>query len=216
MRRPATPRWMFSPESTKTMPRVSRSEAQANRMRVAQTASRMYREGGIERVSVAEVMAAAGMTVGAFHAQFGSKDALAVEACNHAFGQSNHDWRQRIQDAGADPKLLMRLVESYLCVEHRDNPGVGCPTAALSSDVTHEPAGSPLRHAYLSGIKQFSSILSGIMPISFSKKKRRQRALALYATLVGAITIARATDQDPISDEILVAAIGAMKELCRI
>src|SRR5471032_564584 len=52
-------------ESTKIMPRVSRSEAEANRARVARTASRMYREGGIERVSVAEVMTAAGMTVGA-------------------------------------------------------------------------------------------------------------------------------------------------------
>jgi TetR/AcrR family transcriptional regulator, transcriptional repressor for nem operon len=198
------------------MPRVSRSEAEANRVRVVSTASKMYREGGIERVSVAEVMTAAGMTVGAFHAQFGSKDALAVEACSHAFAELEHECRQNIRNGGVDPKLLVQFVRNYLSVDHRDNPGEGCPAAALSYDVMHEPAESPLRQAYLSGIKQFSTILGSLMPIDFSKKKRRQRALALYATFFGAITIARATNQDPISDEMLVAAIGAARELCTI
>ena len=195
------------------MPRVSRDEAQANRTRVTQAASTMYRERGIDRVSLAEVMTAAGMTIGAFHAQFGTKEALAVEAFSHAFAEMDLQWRQRIHEQGASQKLLMEFVGYYLSVDNRDGPGSGCAFAGLASDVAHEDKSSPLRPTFLFGIKRFLQTLTELLPSYLSKRKRRQRTLALYSMLVGAITIARATRQDPISDEILSAAMSVAKEL---
>lgn len=69
------------------MGRVSQAQAQENRRRVVETASRLLREQGT-RVSVADLMKAAGLTHGGFYKQFTSKEALVDEATAHAFGNS--------------------------------------------------------------------------------------------------------------------------------
>jgi TetR/AcrR family transcriptional regulator, transcriptional repressor for nem operon len=195
------------------MPRVSKDQAEANRVRVAKAAARLYREGGIERTSVAEIMEEAGMTIGAFHRQFGSKEALAVEACQHAFTEVILDWQRRVHEGGASQRTFTGLTENYLSSEHRDDGGTGCATAALAGDIMHEPSRSPLRQAFVAGVQRCVGIVVDLLPTSLSKKKRQQRALGVYATLVGALVIARATRGDAISDEILVAAEEAVKLL---
>jgi TetR/AcrR family transcriptional repressor of nem operon len=195
------------------MPRVSRDQAEANRVRVAQTAAKMYREGGIERTSVAGIMEQAGMTIGAFHRQFGSKDALAVEACEYAFTEIVLAWQRQIHEGGASQRTFAQLTEAYLSPQHRDDRGSGCAASALAGDIMHEPPRGALRRAFIAGIHQFAGVLGDLLPDSLSKKKRQQRALAVYATLVGAIVIARATSEDPISEDILSAATEAVKLL---
>ncbi|MFF1268504.1 DUF6262 family protein, partial [Streptomyces anulatus] len=65
------------------MGRVSQAQAEENRRRVVDTASRLFREQGTQ-VSVADLMKAAGLTHGAFYKQFASKEALVDEATAHA------------------------------------------------------------------------------------------------------------------------------------
>ena len=67
------------------MGRSSRSQASANRVRIVEVASGLFRAHGIEAVSISDVMKAAGMTQGGFYKHFASKDALAAEACELAF-----------------------------------------------------------------------------------------------------------------------------------
>ena len=55
------------------MGRSSAEQALQNRASIVEIASRLFRERGIEAVSVADVMAAAGMTVGGFYKHFASK-----------------------------------------------------------------------------------------------------------------------------------------------
>jgi TetR/AcrR family transcriptional regulator, transcriptional repressor for nem operon len=176
-------------------------------------AAKLYREGGIERTSVAEIMESAGMTSGAFHRQFGSKEALAVEACQHAFTELILDWQQHIHKHGANQGTFTRLMEEYLSPKHRDDRGRGCAASALGGDVMHEPPRSMLRRTFVAGIHQFSGLLFNLLPVAFAKKKRQQRALAIYATLVGAMVISRATSEDPISEDVLAAAREAVKLL---
>lgn len=54
------------------MGRVSQAQAQENRRRVVDTASRLFREQGTH-VSVVDLMKAAGLTHGAFYKQFPSR-----------------------------------------------------------------------------------------------------------------------------------------------
>lgn len=54
------------------MGRVSQAQAEENRRRVVDTASRLFREQGTH-VSVADLMKAAGLTHGAFYKQFASR-----------------------------------------------------------------------------------------------------------------------------------------------
>src|SRR3569833_2420675 len=68
------------------MARVSQAQARENRDRVVRTAARLFRERGVEGVSVSDLMAEAGLTHGGFYKQFPSKEALVAEATGQAFG----------------------------------------------------------------------------------------------------------------------------------
>jgi TetR/AcrR family transcriptional repressor of nem operon len=69
------------------MGRVSQAQATQNRERIVGTAARLFRERGMTGVSVADVMAEAGLTHGGFYKHFTSKDALVAEAVTLAFTQ---------------------------------------------------------------------------------------------------------------------------------
>ena len=80
------------------MPRVSREQTDINRLAIEDASSRLFREQGIKAVSVADLMAAAGLTHGGFYGHFESKDALAAVACAKAFEQSAGRWEKRLDD----------------------------------------------------------------------------------------------------------------------
>ena len=52
------------------MPRVSRQQTDANRATIAEAAARLIRERGIDGLSVADLMASAGLTHGGFYGHF--------------------------------------------------------------------------------------------------------------------------------------------------
>jgi len=54
------------------MPRVSRQQAEKNRAAIEEASARLIREQGIKGVSVADLMAAAGLTHGGFYGHFES------------------------------------------------------------------------------------------------------------------------------------------------
>ena len=92
--------------------------------------SRLFRERGFEKVSVGEVMKAAGLTHGAFDAHFGSKEELQAAAV--AYGQRVSLGRIKRSKSKKDKGSY---VDRYLSQRHRDNPGDGCTMAALAQEV---------------------------------------------------------------------------------
>src|SRR3954454_11042529 len=116
------------------MGRVSQAQARENRKRIVETASRLFRERGVAAVSVADVMAAAGLTHGGFYKQFASKEALVAEAVGQAFAEQAErlaGYRQRDEHDAARAAFLT----TYLSGEHRDDRGLGCPTAGFGGDL---------------------------------------------------------------------------------
>jgi TetR/AcrR family transcriptional repressor of nem operon len=67
------------------MGRSSSEQALQNRTKIVEGASRLFREHGVESVSVAQIMASVGMTTGDFYKHFETKDALVQEACALSF-----------------------------------------------------------------------------------------------------------------------------------
>jgi len=187
------------------MPRVSRAEAQSHRQQITEASARLFKERGINGVSVADLMGAAGLTHGGFYGHFQSKDALAGEAVAHAFGQSAERWRKRVAsqpDAAAGRALI---VDRFLSAPAVKAVGLGCPSVSLAADVAREPAAAPIRAAYAEGLEALVGILAGVED-GPDAGARRRAAVADYATMAGALMLARATEGAPLSAEFLAAA----------
>ena len=182
--------------------RVSREQAQANRARVVETAATLFRERGFDGIGVADLMKAAGLTHGGFYGQFASKEDLIAEACDKAVEGTLDYWSDRAARAEASERLAA-VVQPYLSARHRDAPGNGCVMAALGAEAARQ--GKPVRKAVGAGVRRLADFLADLMP-GKSAERRRAQALAAYATMVGAMVIARAVDDPKLSQEVLDAA----------
>jgi TetR/AcrR family transcriptional repressor of nem operon len=188
------------------MPRVSRAQTDKNRASIELVAARLFLEQGIDGVSVAELMGAAGLTHGGFYGHFDSKESLAAIACGKAFEQSAMRRKERIDGADTPQAALSAITDAYLRSEHRDHPGSGCPVSALASDIAREAADKPVRAVYLDGLKQMLTSLTTLSTDADADiGAAEQTALQRMAMLVGALTLARATAGDPVSDAFLDA-----------
>ncbi|RON50581.1 TetR family transcriptional regulator [Pseudomonas frederiksbergensis] len=187
------------------MPRVSRKQAELNREIIVEAATRLFRERGLHGISVVDVMGAAGLTHGGFYGHFESKEALAQEACSRAFTQSMERWKQKIDNSGDHLSARASIIAPYLSVANRDNPGESCPVTAFAGDMCHETAESGLHQTYTQGLEALLQMLAPLMGAD-QPEANRQRALVDYSLMVGALTLARATRGDGLSEEILEAA----------
>jgi TetR/AcrR family transcriptional regulator, transcriptional repressor for nem operon len=187
--------------------KVSRIQAAENRERILDVATVLFRERGIDGIGVADLMKAAGLTHGGFYGHFKSKEDLVAQACARAVKRMRHNWTGIIDQATGDP--LEALAAVYLTPRHRDNVGKGCTMAALGSEIARQ--GPSVRRAFTDELKPFLDYLSRIVQGS-SSRLRRKRALAAYASLVGALIVSRAIDDPKLSDEILSAAAATMHE----
>jgi TetR/AcrR family transcriptional repressor of nem operon len=174
--------------------RVSREQFAANRVRILEAASRLFRENGIDGIGLDAVMKAAGLTHGAFYSHFKSKDDLVTHACAYALAQSDESWRT----AAAPRKELARL---YLADDHCLNRAEGCAFAALGSEVVRHNADT--RGVVTQG---FRDRIEALAPrLDGPRSTRRTQAIATWAGLVGTLILARAVDDEPLSQEILAA-----------
>lgn len=186
--------------------RVSREQMAENRERILDTAATLFRERGFDGVGVADVMKAVGLTHGGFYGHFSSKEDLAAQALGRAFVHSGQ-WAAEAK--AAEPQApLQAIVDRYLSPSHRDDPGHGCPVAALGSDTARQ--GEASRLAATEGVRAAIKGLSAIAP-GATADERRTTAIASYATLVGALVLARMVDDEALSDEILAAARAGLR-----
>jgi TetR/AcrR family transcriptional repressor of nem operon len=176
--------------ATEVVMRVSRQQVAANRRTIIEAAGRLFRERGFEAVTVAEVMQAAGLTHGGFYGYFKSKDELIAEALADAMTQTT---------TGPLGDLTTYVAE-YLTPTHRDDLGSGCPTAALAAETVRQPDG--VRAQMTTGLKQQIERFSHVAPGRTGAQKRRA-AIGSWATMVGAMVLARASDDPALADEVL-------------
>ncbi|WP_328940874.1 TetR/AcrR family transcriptional regulator [Streptomyces sp. NBC_00250] len=185
------------------MGRVSQAQAEENRRRVVETASRLFREQGTH-VSVADLMKASGLTHGGFYKQFASKEALIDEATAHAFDELTRLRNDGLeQHAGQRDAAQQELIDTYLSIKHRDSAADGCPAAALAGDMAREPGDREARRVYTEGVSDFAEWLA---------TEGGQDGITRLCTMVGALVLARATKGSPLSEEILTTARTALTE----
>ena len=181
--------------------RVSREKAAEHRDRIIDAAGALFRAKGFGGIGVADIMKAADLTHGGFYGHFASKDDLVAQSSCRIMARAGANWTKLVEAAPDTPYAA--LLEHYLSSKHRDDPGKGCAFAALGNDAAR--SGKVVRKAFAEGLAPLIDILAQSIP-GKSKAARRRKAVAAMATLVGALTLARAVEGTPLSDEMLEAA----------
>ncbi|SRR5579871_5664004 len=174
--------------------RRSREEAAETRQRAVDTASKLYRERGLDAVSVSDVMSEIGMTVGGFYRHFESKDALMIEAITRAFDtkQQAHENRKTLGQADTISDMFAR----YLSADHRDAPATGCPIPPMLSSVNRHSR--DVRRIFTEAVQRYVAAIEKLSPGT-----PRDAHIAAIASMFGALSLARAVDDPELSDRFL-------------
>jgi TetR/AcrR family transcriptional repressor of nem operon len=162
------------------------SRREQSHERILDAAARAVRVHGYAGVGVADVMKEAGLTHGGFYAHFKSRDELLAAAIAHAGAGSAAAMGRRIaklRDAGASP--VRALVEGYLADEHIAAANLGCPVAALGSEIPRQT--DVVGEASRERVTGLLEMVRKTLPDGSS-----ERAYALTSSLIGAVQLARA------------------------
>jgi TetR/AcrR family transcriptional repressor of nem operon len=184
--------------------RRSREEAAETRRHIVETASRLFRQRGLTSVSVADIMGELGLTVGGFYRHFESKEALVVEAIEAATEEVvNYVQVQAKGDGAAQPSTLLDndYLDNYLSSFHVDHPEIGCPAAGLCGDVGHE--GLATKEAFTKSMQRLLELVARLGP-DVARESRDQQLYA-FASMVGAVVLARATSDKTLANDLLRA-----------
>lgn len=174
--------------------KVSKQQVEQNRTAFLQAAARLYRERGVGGVGLADIARTAGLTHGGLYRHFTSKEDMAAQAYATAF-----EWTLSNLDASlaTQPMRPSAIARAYLCEAHRDDPGNGCPVAAMAVDAARE--GGDVAQAFATGVERYLELFTkhltdegGALPKS---DRSRARAIDLVTQLVGALVLARATQE---------------------
>jgi TetR/AcrR family transcriptional regulator, transcriptional repressor for nem operon len=179
--------------------RKSNKEAAQTRTCIVETAADHLRRTGIAEASLADIMAAAGLTHGGFYRHFRSKEHLVAEALTAASEKTLMTLRKSVAAGGVNA-----AVDDYLSREHRDSATPICPFAAFGSELRH--AGDETKAAAANALEAlFTTLAEGS-----ATAKARNNAIVSLATMVGAMTLARAVADKAIADKILDSARRAL------
>lgn len=188
------------------MARYEKGHKDETRQRILDVAARQFRERGVSAAGLAGIMTEAGLTNGAFYVHFGSKEDLIRTVLDDALARREQVWRKLEDEEGG----LSTMIGDYLSGRHRDDPGRGCPTAAMVAEVAREPAAT--RATFTGRIKAIVARIADQVR-GASAAQREADALAIYALMVGALQLARAVNDKQLSDRILQSGAAAA---CRL
>lgn len=169
--------------------RVSREQVAANREAIVKAAGKLFREKGFDAVTVAEAMQAAGLTHGGFYGYFPNKDALFAAAMERA-----------IADAAGGADSIPARARRYLTTRHREDMAGGCPVAALAGEMPRREgeARAKMTASLRAQIERMAATAPGEDPAA-----RRRAAIGSWSAMVGALILARMSQDDALGEEVL-------------
>lgn len=175
------------------MSRTIAAKSDRTRRRILSAAATAFREHGVERVGVRDVMKRAGLTRGGFYFHFTDKDALLAAALREA-GQSHATTYLTWAEDAPEGRKLQTFIERYLSEDHRDRPEIGCVVAALGGEVGR--ADAKQRRAFTEGIDVALERVAAYLP-SGTPAERRAKATLLMSAMAGVLMASRAlADRD--------------------
>jgi TetR/AcrR family transcriptional repressor of nem operon len=181
--------------------RRSKLEAAQTREAIVAAAADLIRRSGIAEASLADMMAAAGLTHGGFYRHFRNKEHLISEALSAAGEKAIAILGRKMANGG-----LNAAVDGYLSTSHRDSPTPICPFAALGSEMARSR--KVTRAAATEVLEKLFVTLAGDAP---DREQARGDAIVALSMMIGAMTLARIVADGDLSSEILDRAKDHLK-----
>jgi TetR/AcrR family transcriptional repressor of nem operon len=184
--------------------RRTREQTAESKAKILTTAARLLRERGVDGVSIADVMEAAGMTHGGFYRHFASKNDMVAAATRYAFDDIAQRYDDKQREAGSQ-NALRDYVDVYLSQEHIDNPGFGCPMAAFGSDAGR--LSGVIGPEFESGAVRLIERVAASLPPNPDGDDETDSAEAIrrLTMLVGTVIVARAIGDRPLREQVVAA-----------
>lgn len=185
---------------------LSKQHKVETRSRILREAGALFRRDGVDGVSVPALMKQAGLTHGGFYAHFSSKDALVAEALTDAQDRSSDYLKDLVRHA-KDP--VVTVIDAYVSALHRDHPESGCAVAALGSEAARGE--TETKRSMAREVKKAVERLSETAELG---PDGQDDALALFAGMVGALVLARASGDDrAFSDHVIEVCRDRLKKM---
>ena len=178
------------------------SRKELSHERIVAAAARAIRRNGFSGAGVADIMKDAGLTHGGFYSHFPSREAMLAEATDRAGAETVGLAESAAASVPAD-QALEAMLGAYLSEQHINNPDVGCPMAALSSELARQAP--EVRRAATRRMKEMVDVIARQLP-TWGTPEAHERALFLVATMVGAVSLARAVDDPSLAGRLSKAA----------
>ncbi len=175
------------------------------REKLLAAATELLGRGNIDRLTIGEVTAAAGVTHGAFYAHFSSRDALVEAALDRMFSDAI-DKFSRPSASGAAASFIRR----YLSEAHCDREGGGCPIALFAGQSASFSPGAKI--VFADGTARTISTLQRHLEEECPGSAEASR---LLATLVGTLSLARSLGGDAGKQALGTARARLMREVSK-
>jgi TetR/AcrR family transcriptional regulator, transcriptional repressor for nem operon len=176
--------------------RMTAERKAETRDRILRAAADLFRSQGIDAVGVDAIMHQAGLSHGGFYGHFASKEALVAEVSAASLARAAARW-ERIGEEAAGVAALQRIVESYLDPAHVAATDRGCVLTTLGPEMARRHGS---RAALTASIRRMLDVLARCLP-----RRRRQGALVALSGMVGAVVLARLSDDPALAGEFLDA-----------
>ena len=150
----------------------------------------LAKKAGFSNTGIDALVAAAGVTTGAFYSQFRSKAELLHAIVERELSRTVEAF------TGKSSKELQRVIAWYLSPRHAAHPEEGCPIPSLGSEIAR--ADEETRLLFEGLVKQLVDALE-------VGTAERSKAWALLAQSIGGVVLARAVLNSETQQEILKA-----------
>lgn len=178
--------------------RYTANHKQTTRAHLLKVTGSLVKKQGFAATGVDALMAAAGLTSGAFYSHFGSKKALLEAIIENELARSQRFF------AAESPEAAMVAVEKYLSLEHINHPETGCPLPTLTSEIARADAST--RAAFEAGMGKLQQQIAAVL-------QDQDKAWAVIAMMMGAVSMARALPTTEARATLLKAVCQQVREM---
>ena len=178
--------------------RYSPEHKEGTRARLLDAAGALVKKNGFAATGVDGLMAAAGLTSGAFYSHFRSKSELLEAIIENELKRSIKLF------SSMSLEQTVAAIEGYLSPAHVAHPESGCAVPSLAPEISR--ANEATQRAFEQGVVELKEQIRNLL-------KDDAKAWSIVAQLVGAVTIARGLPSEQTQMDLLKGVTQQVKQL---